>query len=130
MAVKNAAKTKKLSDADWTQAFAASYGKLSKTVRDWVEAQVGWTVRENREVSDALANRDASHGWGAAWEFDVPPLRVRKAKDEWNAPPSHAGGTLVLEPTGRDWAGREVATLYAWPTLYRVRLVRDNNETA
>ena len=125
-----AAKTKKLSDADWSQAFARSFGDLSGTVRGWVEAQAGWTLRDGSGKSETITNPDANPAWGNPFEFDVPPLRVRKAKDEWNAPPSHTGGTLVLEPTGRDWAGREVATLYAWPTLYRVRIVRSTVEAA
>lgn len=114
----SAAKTKKLSDAEWAQEFAGVFRELSNDVREWALSTPGWEFHEGSEYAE-----QKHRPFGNAFEIVVPPFRAPRSKDEWNAPHLHAGGLLILEPRGRDGAGRAVVLLYAWPTFYQVRLL-------
>src|SRR5436190_4395925 len=76
---------------------------LREQVRGWAEAQ-GWQVDQSeREVLEEQI--------GA---YKVPVLEIDTPR-----------GQVVLEPKGQDLVGaRGRVDLYAWPTLYRVMLLR------
>ena len=76
---------------------------LREQVRGWAEAQ-GWQVDQSeREVLEEQI--------GA---YNVPVLEIETPR-----------GQVVLEPKGQDLVGaRGRVDLYAWPTLYRVMLLR------
>jgi hypothetical protein len=76
---------------------------LREQVKGWAEAQ-GWRVDQSeREVIEEQI--------GA---YHVPVLEIDTPR-----------GQVVLEPKGQDLVGaRGRVDLYAWPTLYRVMLLR------
>jgi hypothetical protein len=84
---------------EWLQVVAA----LAKQVRDWAEKK-GWTVtEEQREINEEQLGI-----------YRVPVLQIDTPR-----------GQVVLEPIARDVAGAEGRVdLYAWPTLFRVMLLR------
>ena len=113
-------KTKKLSDAEWAEAFAGLFRELTTTMKEWTLSQSGW---EFQDYTDKAEHEQSP--FGNACEINVPSLKASQSGDEWDIPLSHDKGTVVLEPKGRDWAGRGTVALYAWPTFYRVRLLND-----
>ena len=84
---------------EWLGAIEA----LREQVRGWAEAQ-GWQVDQSeREVLEEQIGT-----------YKVPVLEIDTPR-----------GQVVLEPKGQDLVGaRGRVDLYAWPTLYRVMLLR------
>lgn len=78
---------------------------LQRQIKTWTDQEQGWTftVQEEREIEEApLGEYSVS-----VWKLQTPDGEVR------------------LEPIARNYPGRGIVELYAWPTLYRVRLVQD-----
>lgn len=86
----------------WTQ----DIHRLTEQVSEWVRQEPDWTV----ETSSASLSEEPL---GA---YTVPVLTV-------NAP----NGRLILEPIARNYPGRGIIELYAWPTLFRVRLLHGSD---
>ncbi len=76
---------------------------LVQQVRGWAE-EAGWTVTQSeREVVEEQLGR-----------YEVPVLEVSTPR-----------GHVILEPMGQDVLGHKGRVdLYAWPTHYRVMLLR------
>lgn len=76
---------------------------LVQQVRGWAEKQ-GWAITQTeREVVEEQLGT-----------YNVPVLEVNTPR-----------GQVILEPVGQDVLGaRGRVDLYAWPTLYRVMLLR------
>src|SRR5688572_18988847 len=84
---------------DWRRAVI----ELMEQVRSWATSR-GWLVTElTQSVTD-----------DSTGTYEVPMLEVETTK-----------GRVVLEPIGRDILGVDGRVdLYAWPTHYRVMLLR------
>lgn len=81
---------------------------LTEAVRDWAEAR-GWNVAESlREVSEETITSST-----------FPVLEIQTPR-----------GQVMLEPIGRDILGAQGRVdLYAWPSLYRVLLLRKQDHS-
>lgn len=89
---------------EWQQAV----NRLLAQITDWVEQEPGWQVERSQKevVEDALGT------------YQVDWLTIRTPK-----------GRLHVEPIARIvFGGRGTVELYAWPTLFRVRLLRSVHE--
>jgi hypothetical protein len=78
---------------------------LARQVRQWAEKQ-GWTVTQTEReiVEDEIGT------------YTVPVLEIDTPR-----------GQVVLEPIGQDvWGAKGRVDLYAWPSHYRVMLLRTN----
>ena len=98
----------KLSPADAHEAnqeWAAAVGTLLQQVQEWVtEDRPEWTIE--------FSNADVTEASSGSYTISVLEL-------------SAPNGRLILEPVGRDVFGaRGRIDLYAWPSLYRVMLLR------
>jgi hypothetical protein len=105
---------------------AAFQTRLTRLREQWVE-QVTTLVRQAEEW--AIAAKDA-HGWTVEREtqeieeevvggaYTVPGLRLNAGGDELRLEPIARG---VLHADGR-------VDLYAWPSLFRVMLLRKNDK--
>jgi hypothetical protein len=84
---------------EWLQVVEA----LARSVRDWAEKK-GWAVtEEQREINEEQLGI-----------YQAPVLQIDTPH-----------GQVILEPIARDVAGAEGRVdLYAWPTLFRVKLLR------
>jgi len=78
---------------------------LQDQIKTWVSYEPGWSTS---------AGEDHHIEEGALGTYIAADINI-----------STPSGRLVLEPVGRNYPGAGVMELYAWPTLYRVRLVRD-----
>jgi hypothetical protein len=89
--------------SEWLQVVDA----LARQVRDWA-AKKGWSVtEEQREVNEERLGL-----------YQVPVLKI-----------DTPNGQVILEPIARDVAGAEGRVdLYAWPTYFRVKLLRSADE--
>ena len=85
---------------EWLQALQ----DLQNQIEAWVHQEPGWSAEwdEDHKIEEAPL--------GA---YTVTPMNIQ-------AP----NGRLVLEPIARNYPGRGIVELYAWPTLFRVRLLR------
>lgn len=79
---------------------------LREQIEVWIRQEPGWSLNmlaEEREASRVEYNDVI------LWSIRTPDGEVR------------------LEPSGRNYFGRGVLEMYAWPTSYRVRLVQNEN---
>ena len=75
----------------------------------WARQESGWTV------DTPGATNINEEGLGT---YEAPVVTIY-APD----------GRLVLEPIARNFPGRGIVELYAWPTLFRVRLLLGESDT-
>src|SRR4051794_36252396 len=98
--------SKKQADAERTS-WRHAVTTLKEQVQAWAQAR-GWEVSERSQ-----SVTDDSIG-----EYEVPILEVDTPK-----------GRVVLEPIGRDILGvNGRVDLYAWPTHYRIMLLRTGED--
>ena len=85
----------------WLEALKLLVDKVSA----WASQEKGWRVNpvDTQSVSE--------EGLGT---YSVPVLTIHTPE-----------GRLVLEPIARNSPGSGIVELYAWPSLYRVRLLQD-----
>ena len=78
---------------------------LKDQIKAWADQEPGWalTAQEEREITEVTLGEYSV----TVWKLQTPDGEVR------------------LEPIARNYPGRGIVELYAWPTLYRVRLIRD-----
>ena len=103
MSTKAAARTE--ADTALRQEWLDTVTALQDQVRAWADQEPGWafTHLKDHEVEEApLGIYSVS-----VWKLETPDGEIR------------------LEPIARNYPGRGSVELYAWPTLYRVRLIRD-----
>ena len=76
---------------------------LQRQIKTWTDQEQGWsfTTQEEREIEEAALGRYAV----SVWKLRTPEGEVR------------------LEPIARNYPGRGIVELYAWPTLRRVHLL-------
>lgn len=79
---------------------------LANQIAEWVRQEPGWSFEET-----------------GTQEIEEPPLGQYTAT-LWSI--HTASGEVRLEPIGRNYPGRGIIELFAWPTLYRVRLTQDD----
>ncbi len=83
--------------------------ELAHQIKAWVEQEPGWTMTSDEEVEieeELLGAYSVS-----LWKIVTPDGEVR------------------LEPIARNYPGRGIVELYAWPTLRRVRLLLGRDGT-
>lgn len=81
---------------------------LHTEIRQWVSQEPDWTTKLSKTESiyeDLLG------------EYTAPLLTIHSPE-----------GELRVEPIARNYPGRGIVELYAWPTLYRVRLTQAESE--
>lgn len=81
---------------------------LEAQISAWVAGEPGWTVTQGETdtiLEDALG------------EYMAPMLTIHSPD-----------GELRVEPIARNFPGRGIVELYAWPTLRRVHLLPDEME--
>jgi len=78
---------------------------LQRQIKAWADQEPGWAfaAHEEREIKEAALGEYSV----TVWKIQTPDGEAR------------------LEPIARNFPGRGIVELYAWPTLYRVRLIRD-----
>ena len=86
---------------EWLDTVAGLQGQI----KAWADQEPGWafTAQEERRIKES-----------ALGEYSVPVWKIQTPD-----------GEVRLEPIARNYPGRGIVELYAWPTLYRVRLIRD-----
>ena len=95
---------------EWTEIVRA----LTQQISEWASEE-GWSVKTSRKQID--------EGPFGIYEIPVLTLEVpsrRKHNSRWFRQP---GGRLTLEPIARNFPGSGIIELYAYPSLYRVRLI-------
>jgi hypothetical protein len=78
---------------------------LKQLIAAWVAEEPGWSTangEEHRLQEDPIG------------VYSVTSMDIHTPE-----------GRLVLEPIARNYPARGIVELYAWPTLFRVRLLRD-----
>ncbi len=78
--------------------------KLAEQVTGWAYQEPGWTVEE--------ADTDKFEDYLGT--YAVPVVTIDTPR-----------GRLILEPIARNYPGKGIVEFYAWPTLFRVRLLLD-----
>ncbi len=82
--------------------------ELEHQIKTWVSQEPDWTTSQ-----------------GEDHQIEEDPLGVYTVTSLDIYTPD---GRLVLEPIARNFPGRGIVELYAWPTLFRVRLLRDEHD--
>ena len=82
--------------------------QLQDQVKAWVSIESGWSTKqsESGEIEEEPLGT-----------YIVPFLTIYTPN-----------GRLILEPIARNFPGRGIVELYAWPTLFRVRLLHGEAE--
>jgi len=83
---------------------------LVEQVSEWARTEPGWQV-------DPLGIRSIFEEPFGTYSVSVVTIQTPK-------------GRLVLEPIARTFPGRGIVEFYAWPTLFRVRLSLEANDSA
>ncbi len=80
--------------------------KLTDQINAWSSQKPGWEFKpqEDQEIEEALLGKYRI----STWKLETPDGQVR------------------VEPIARNYPGAGLVELYAWPTLYRVRLVQNS----
>ncbi len=96
-------------DTALRQEWLSRIEELAHQLKAWVEQEPGWamTSDEDVEVEEELLGAYLV----ALWKIVTPAGEVR------------------LEPIARNYPGRGIVELYAWPTLRRVRLLPGKEST-
>ena len=85
---------------DWLRTLAA----LEETLQAWVAQEPGWATQTGE--TDTISEE-------ALGDYKAPTLTI-------HAP----DGELRVEPIARNFPGRGIVEVYAWPTAFRVRLIQ------
>lgn len=96
-----AAKTDTTLREQWLQSLKELVGEVS----GWAMQQTGWHI--DSEAAQSVSEE-------ALGTYDVPVLTIHTPE-----------GRLILEPIARNFPGSRIVELYAWPSLFRVRLLQD-----
>lgn len=89
---------------EWLRSLAA----LEETLQAWVVREPGWTTEAGE--TDTISEE-------ALGDYQAPMLTIHSPD-----------GELRVEPVARNFPGRGIVELYAWPTLRRVHLLPDEIE--
>jgi hypothetical protein len=87
------------------QEWRTTLNHLIEEISGWVQEQPGWSVQpiSQQEVAEEALGR-----------YTAPVLTIDTPE-----------GRLILEPMARmGFGSKGIVELYAWPTLYRVRLIQ------
>ena len=105
--MKTAARTKV--DTELRDEWLSSLDELKNQIKTWIHGELGWSMEEV-----------------GTKEIEEPPLSLYTVR-LFEIKTSQ--GQARLEPIARNYPGRGIVELYAWPTLRRVRLIQyeDNN---
>jgi len=85
---------------EWLRSLAA----LEETLQAWVVREPGWTTEAGE--TDTISEE-------ALGDYQAPMLTIHSPD-----------GELRVEPVARNFPGRGIVELYAWPTAFRVRLIQ------
>jgi hypothetical protein len=91
------------------QEWQTTLAQLMKDVSEWIQDQPGWSIQpiSQKQISEETLGT-----------YTAPVLTIDTPQ-----------GRLILEPIARMvFGGRSTVEMYAWPTLYRVRLIRKAEE--
>ena len=96
--------TEKLIDVSLREEWLRTIQQLQDQVKVWVSEETGWFTEEGeqRQVQEELLGI-----------YTVTSLKIFLPE-----------GQVILEPVARNYPGRCIVEMYAWPTAYRVRLVQ------
>ncbi len=90
--------------------------KWVQDVDDLVQQVAAWARQESGWKINSLTKKSiAEEGLG---EYEAALVTLQTPD-----------GSLILEPIARNFPGRGIVELYAWPTLFRVRLLRGEADT-
>ena len=83
--------------------------QLEDQIKTWVYMGSDWSTEwsESREIEEELLGK-----------YTVSVLTIHTPN-----------GRLILEPIARNYPGRGIVELFAWPTLFRVRLLRGEEDS-
>jgi len=103
MTTKTAARTKV--DPALREEWLGTITDLQYQIKAWASDEPGWSTSpgDDHQIQEALLG-----------VYTVTNINIHTPD-----------GRLVLEPIARNYPGAGIIELYAWPTLYRVRLIRD-----
>lgn len=83
--------------------------QLQEQIKTWVYMESGWSTE-----------------WEEGHEIQEEPLGTYTVSVLTIHTPN---GRLMLEPIARNYPGRGIVELFAWPTLFRVRLLRGEEDS-
>ena len=115
MSLTRGPKIKPTDDPDTiTKEWVEIINALVQQISAW-SSEEAWNVKIDRKQIDE----------GPFGVYDVPVITLevperKKFNSRWFRLP---GGRLILEPIARNFPGNGIVELYAYPTLYRVRLI-------
>lgn len=102
MTTRTAARTRV--DSALRESWLGAVKELQRQIKIWVSDEPDWATSQ-----------------GEDHQVEEDPLGVYTVTSINIYTPD---GRLVLEPIARNFPGRGIVELYAWPTLFRVRLLR------
>ena len=82
--------------------------QLQDQIKTWVYMEAGWSTE-----------------WGESDKTQEDPLGTYTVSVLTIHTPN---GRLILEPIARNYPGRGIVELFAWPTLFRVRLLHGEED--
>lgn len=88
---------------EWLQTVKGLKGQI----KGWLIYEPGWEIMETgtKEIAEVPLG-----------QYTIPIWRIQTPE-----------GEVRLEPIARNYPGRGIVELFAWPTLYRVRLIQDDD---
>jgi hypothetical protein len=115
MSITRGPKAKQTNNPDTiTDEWTGLVNALAEQISTWASEEA-WSVEKDQKQVDE----------GPFGVYKVPVLTLevpdrRRFNSRWFRLP---GGRLILEPIARNFPGNGIVELYAYPTLYRVRLI-------
>ena len=96
-------------DSTLRQDWLDQIGELADQIRGWVAQEPDWVITpyEENEIEEQILGTYSV----TVWKINTPEGEVR------------------LEPIARNYPGRGIVELYAWPTLRRVHLLPGKDAT-
>ena len=82
---------------------------LAEQVSEWANSEPDWQV-DPISLSSITEEKIGT--------YDAPVVTIQTPK-----------GRLILEPIARNFPGRGIVEFYAWPTLFRVRLLPNDADS-
>ncbi len=98
----------KKADASLCEEWLRTIQTLQSQIKTWAHMEAGWSTE-----------------WGEDHKIEEAPLGIYTVTAMNIHTPN---GMLVLEPIARNFPGRGIVEFYAWPTLFRVRLLRRHTD--
>lgn len=103
-----------------------------RMINEWNDAVNALTVQVSGWATDqrwSVERSEKQVNEGAFGVYQLPVLTLEiPARRRSSQHKSRQGGRLIMEPIARNFPGSGIIELYAYPTLYRVRLIRRSED--